>query len=282
MKRWKIKVLISTICLTAAVVLAAFTVYAWLIIFEDVRTGGINASVTNDDVIKFDVKVYYLDKNLADDGKTLLGYNKSTYQQKTGNVSAGLSVYNVDDGADGELTSEKDEMRPYGVFGSNFATAVLIEIDLEIRPNENYYRVYASNDSTYDDGDVRVTEVKKDHFTSPLSNVIGFNKAAGSDFDSAKDSGLFNTTGVIGGFYDAEDNKISTKILQNDIRPLSQKGATENYNEKLYFIMDYIDDPFARLSSKMLEAGGTLNAQLRFLGDITISLETYDPTSTTN
>lgn len=265
------------------------TCVAWFFTNERVNSNGIHASVNTDDVIRFDVNVYYLDNKLSEDGKnTFLGYNKSTYQGKTGNVSSNLYVkeeggseyqYPVDDKSDGELTSDNDAMRPYGVLGGKFATAVLIEIDLEIRPNDNYYRIYASNST--DALEVEEPSGAEDIYTSMLSNVVGFDKAEGNGFDGKKDSGLFNKTIAIGNFYDSDNNKILTKVLQNNIHPSAQNGETENYVAKLYFIMDYIDESFPRLSSKMLEAGGTLNSRLRFLGDITISLETYDPDNET-
>lgn len=277
MKLGKSKLIFSVFCLAAALVLAVFTVYAWFFIPEDVKAGGIGSSITSGDVIKFDVTVYYLDNKFAeDDENTFLGYNKSTYQGNSGNVSTALTQYLVDDGEDGILDTDADEMRPYGADGK-FATAVLIEIDFEIRLNANYYRIYASNTSAT----IEVIEPSDDEnvFTSYLSNVVGFNKAVGTDFGDRDDSGLFNKTEAIGNFYDVDNNKILTKVLQNNIRPSVQKGETENYSDKLYFIMDYIDEPFSQLSAKMLEEGGSLNSKLNFLGDINIGMEVYDPSN---
>lgn len=276
MKLGKTKIIFSVFCLIAALVLAVFTVYAWFVIPEDVRAGGIDSNVTTGDVIKFDVTVYYLDNKLSNDGKnTLEGYNKAIYLGNSGNVSTALTQYIVDDGEDGVLETDEDFMRPYGALGGKFATAVLIEIDLEIRLNANYYRIYASN--TSETIDVTEPSGNDNIFTSSLSNVVAFNKAEGSDFNADKHSGLFKKTATIGSFYDSKDNKILSMVLQNNIHPSVQKGETQNYNEKLYFIMDYIDEAFPRLSSKMLEAGGTLDSRLSFIGDITIGLEIYDP-----
>ena len=259
------KLIISIVCFAVSVVFCLGLCLAWFAINDKVGGEGSKVSAIGSDIVRFDVNVYYLDSSGT-------GFVKAD----TGNVKGLLQDYNVDDGEDGKLTSDKDEMRPYGALGAKFATAVLFEIEYEIIVSSKTYRIFASN--TSETFGVKKNENKEDSFDSALSNVIGYYNATLNNSLYSK----VNANADALTFVDENYNKNSFITLKKNITPNTADGKTGHYVGEALFIMDYIDDPFLYLSSLMIQEGGSLNSRLLFDGDLTISMETYDPNNETD
>lgn len=247
---------------------------AWFAINESVDSNGSNVKVDRGDVIDFSVDVYYLDSGERD------GYKKAA----TGNTSAGLNTYNVDDQSDGALTSEADKMRPYGALGASFATAVLFVIHYEIRPSEKTYRIVGECGGK--DIEITPTSGAGDSFDSALSNAVGFYYAAqdmtGGTEQYAK-QGMKPQTFVDlasgDGATDNEYDKYMYLKLKENIAVAEANNANGNFEETTYLIMDYVEASFIYLSALMVANGGSLTSALQFSGDLNIYLEAYDETT---
>lgn len=255
------RLIMSIVAFLVSVILCVGAVLAWFVMNDKVDADSASVNVVNGDIVDFTVTVYYLDDATG-------GYNKAD----SGNVKDLFGeTYNVDYGSDGKLTSDKDSMRPYGGLGNNFATAVLYEIQYEIRVNSNNtYRIYAScpEKSTLS---VTPLDDNGDTFSSALSNVVAYyNAEANGDLYS-------KTSNRASSFVQSTNDKDYVLRLQGGIVPSAANNAAGNFKGTSYFIMDYLPDNFIYLSSEMIKEGGSLNSGLELFGDLTIHIETYDP-----
>ena len=239
-----------------SVVLCLGICLAWFAMNKHADSGGSSVSINNGEIVRFDVNVYYL--NTASGG---------FIKASTGNVAVENGT--VDHETQGKI-DEGDNMRPYGGFGNNYATAVLFDIEYEIRVSDKSYRIFAS--CPKENGDLSVTPIDetKNSFTSDLSNVVGFY--------NAKETGAYynKTTNSADTFLQSDFRKIFNVSLKNNIVPNTANGSNGNFEGRVLFIMDYMQAPFNLLSTLMASEGGRLDSRLVFNGDLTISIETYN------
>lgn len=262
------RLIMSIVAFLASVILCVGAVLAWFVMNDKANADSASVGAGNGDIVRFEVTVYYLDNATG-------GY--VTVEDKGGNVKDAFGeTYDVDDGNDGYLTSNKDSMRPYGGFGNNFATAVLYKINYEIRVNPSFtYRIYASCPK---ESKLAVEKIDSEgkNFSSALSNVVAY-------YDAQKSGTLYSkTSNRASSFVQSNNDKDFVLQLQRGIVPDKETNENGNFEGTSYFIMDYLPDNFIYISSLMISQGGSLNSGLQLFGDLTISMESYDPNNDTD
>lgn len=254
------RLILSIVGFVLSVVLCLGVCIAWFAMNEAVDSDGAGTSVNRGDIVEFTVDVYYLNNATG-------GYKKAD----TGNEDGEEKLLTpVDAKPLGELNSG-DEMRPYGGFGNGYATAVLFDIKYEILVSDKHYKIYASRPKENSDITVTAADDTKSTFNSDLSNVVGYYRATETGTLYTKKSNKASS-------FIKEDlsDKSLTVSLENDIVPNTRDAETGNYKGRSLFIMDYIEAPFIYLSSLMISEGGNLFSSLKFKGDLTINIETYE------
>ncbi len=232
---------------------------AWFAISEEVDSKGAAIRMDDEDFV-CEVNAYYLDNTDAE----------NVYVKGKGNVTVGAEVLEVDDGNDGELSSDKDKMRPYGSV-ENFATAVLYEVKYTIKRESGTYRIAATCDS--DTISVTRKPDAVDVFDSDLSNVVGYYQAGANSNAENRFKRSDDHSAIM--FYKVDNTKEQKLELEGGI------GYNGGKEVVAYFIMDYMDFPFVKLSNEMVQHEGTLNSRLDFAGDLHIVFERDDGECTT-
>ena len=255
------KLIAAIASLLASAILCIGVCLAWYATAREVDGSGMGQHLTDDGIEGFDITAYYLDA----DGSA---YKKAT----TGNVTDefGMPV-DVDFKEQGVLDDdESDAMRPY-ILTDRYATAVLFEINYNIKVTGNTYRIFVK---CADDSDLQV-EASGNNFKSPLSNSVFLVNATGNNVGSSNENFTYKKTDVQP-FVRSKENydKYYKIICAENIHPV--ENDVSSYMNTLYVIMDYDPALFSYLSSRMLEAGGTLSSRLIFDGDLTIGIETYE------
>lgn len=256
------KLISAIISFVLSLVLCVGVCLAWYSANNRVGAGSPNVGLIEGDIISFTVNAYYLDTAAG-------GYTKAA----TGNVAneGGLptGAENVDANELG-LLEDDDFMRPYGGLGNTFATAVLFEIEYELRTGETPYRIFASC-PTSSALDVEDSD-QDDTFTSGLSNAVGY-------YIANKNGEIYSRAGnTANKFIKTDDNtKSYVVVLKNDIVPTTVDNERGNHVGKVYVIMDYMPENFIYLSSLIIRSGGTLTSGLMLTGDLSINIASYDP-----
>lgn len=258
------KLIAAIAALLASVILCIGVCLAWYATAREVDGSGMGQQLNADGIEQFDINVYYLDA----DGSA---FKKAT----TGNVTDEFGQpVEVDFNDQGVLEDdETDAMRPY-ILADRYATAILFEINYILKTTDSSYRIFVK---CADDSDLQV-EGNGDVFTSPLSNSVFLANATANNVGSANENFTYRQADVQPFVRSSENyDKYYKIVCADNIRPVENDPSS--YSDTLYVIMDYDPALFSYLSSRMLEAGGTLNSRLKFDGDITIGIETYNESS---
>ncbi len=229
----------------------------------NIKVGANNPSVglIEGDIVSFTVNAYYLDTAEG-------GYQKAN----TGNVVIEGGFETGAEHVDADtlgLLEDDDFMRPYGGIGNTFATAVLFEIEYELRTSETSYRIFASCPAS-SKLDVEDSD-EDDIFTSGLSNAVGYYGATVNGETYSKSGDTADR------FVQIDNTKSNVVVLEKDIVPKTANKENGNHVGKVYVIMDYLPENFIYLSSLIIRSGGTLTSGLMLTGDLSINIASYDP-----
>ena len=163
MKAGKKRLIFSTSCLIAAFALAVFTAYAWFVQFENVAAGGMNAKITSEDVISFEIDFYEVSlKTVTEDGT-----QKEYYQVFGDKIKPGHK--------DNKNDPHKwmPDYEP-GLGVSEKTTAVLAHMKLRVSKSGTYTLKATTNSPVYvvKHTENNPTKDLKDFEENYLSNVI--------------------------------------------------------------------------------------------------------------
>ena len=236
MKLGKKKLVFSTLCLIAALSLAVFTVYAWLIQFKNVATTGIKTQLASGDVISCDISYYY---TTSKDGTS----------------------YTL---AEQEITPEGSEQMTMNDFvpvltGDEEPTAVLMHLRVKFaRPGNYYLLAKATHTDVY--GDTFQNFIKANY----LSNVVYFqriakeninleNRTFSIDEEETQYSFIMDKDGA-NQYFDSEDDaskkNSSVKLLSY---PVAEGKTGENEEHDIYYLLDYMPQQISSMYTVMLE-----------------------------
>lgn len=255
------KLITAILSFVLSLVLCVGVCLAWYSANRKVGAGSPSVGLVEGDIISFTVNAYYLDTATG-------GYKKAD----TGNVAFEGGFETGAEHVDADtfgLLEDDDFMRPYGVIGSPFATAVLFEIEYELRTSKTSYRIFAScpaNSAL----DVEDTD-EDDIYTSGLSNAVGY---YGVNVSESEDT--YSKAGEAVDRFVQDNAKNNVVVLEKEIVPEKANNERGNHVGKIYVIMDYIPENFIYLSSLIISKGGTLNSGLMLTGDLSISISSYD------
>lgn len=237
MKSGKFRIVSSVFCLVAAVLLAAFTVYAWFTSQTTAKTSGFETETTSGDVKLFAVNAY---RATSADGKT---YTK------------------------GDLIEDArmEDYTPRSTGDTGSATAVILEIAISFNFDDSSKTLPLSASLTHDD------VYKTDSFDSfieknYLSNAITLKSLEGDSKSTEYTVGNTNYSFVTGAFVGdgVEDGKIEKKQIIDNI-------TYSTDTDYLYILMDYNAEYINALYSIMLKRwpqDANLSTRIDFTPDI--------------
>lgn len=254
------KLISAIISFVLSLVLCVGVCLAWYSANNKVGAGNPSVGLVEGDIISFTVKAYYLDSVTG-------GYKKAPTGNVVGTGGFLTGAENVDKNSNGSLEDD-DKMRPYGGIGNTFATAVLFEIEYELRTSQTSYKIFASC-PTSSKLDVEDSD-QDDTYTSGLSNAVGY-------YGVNESGGTYSKSGdTATRFVQIDNTKTNVVVLKKDIVPSEVNNDKGNHTGKVYVIMDYLPENFIYLSSLIIRSGGTLTSGLELTGDLSINITSGD------
>lgn len=256
MKHGKVKILFSIMCLIAALALAVFTVYAWFVTFEFVKTNGIDAVIITPDVIDFKITYYYAE---SEDGKEF-------------KIGDKIPFTTWPDDNQSVAVLKMKEYEPRAVAVHNTDTAVLIAMEITFSSAAD--GVYPLKANVHHDDVYKIDNFNNFTKANYLSNVVQIHKAEpknGEIYTIAAD----NWQSFIKETYNGENNDNGKRKDFIQLETCEISGAAVVY---LNFIMDYMPEQIMALYNIMINAedpsfvGAMLDTNIRFLHDIVFEI----------
>lgn len=272
MKSGKAKILISVLCLAAALSLAAFTVYAWFVDFAKVDANGVDSVITSGDVLSFEIDYYYTSSTNGKDFDIGKKINDSNAQKGT---IWNMPQYTPSLGNSGATTT--------GVLLDmkiTFAKAADYKLTAKAMNGKYPYNAEAKDGKDFrDDFDEYIGK-------NYLSNVIFLRNArlaAGTNAESDLNGGKLNVdnSGIQYNFITHDDNNVyfdgkndeEKKNSSVDLTTiyLSDKVINEYAKLHVYYLMDYMPQQVNSMYTVMLHLfpyHARLDTTINFLRDI--------------
>lgn len=252
-KLGKAKILISVLCLAAALTLAVFTVYAWFVQFTQVKANGVDSVITSGDVLTFAIDYYYTS---SEDGEEYDIGDKIEPDTKDGDK---LKMHKYEPSLSTSGATE---------------TAVLVDLKLTFSKTGTFnLTAKTSSTAAYDDSTF-------DNFieNNYLSNIIYLRKIDTitpyqtftiSSGDEYPDQLKF-VTGNFDGKDDNDKKKPSIELPEYTTTPLTFDSDGKQIEQHIYYLIDYmpqqINSIYTLLLQKFDEA--TLTTGIFFQHDI--------------
>lgn len=253
-KLGKAKILISVLCLAAALTLAVFTVYAWFVQFTQVKANGVDSVITSGDVLTFTIDYYY---TTSEDGEEYIIGDKIEPDTK-----------------DGDKLKMHDYTPSLGT--TTITTGVLVDLKLTFSKTGTFnLTAKTSSTEVYDAEDF-------DNFTKKnyLSNIISLKKVntangatitTDDEFSVSNDATQYqffseNFTGED----DKDKKKSSVELPDYTTAPLTFDSDGKQIEQHIYYLLDYMPEQIGSMYTVLLQKfdQARLDTQIFFQHDI--------------